>query len=303
MRQANYPMSIEETAKVFVKSGMFPDLKSEDQASALLIIGRGYNLSDYDSTTGIYMRQGKLNMHANVMASAIKASGKYDYEVIDGTDKRCEIQFYRIEPGIREPHGKHAYTIEQAARANLTKNFTWKQYPEAMLFARCISAGYRAHCPDALGASPVYVEQHGEMEVGGAEDDASPPAQRAVPQRKEESEPNPKDKDQEPSTMVDESPVEIPIRVALLNEITEWAGVPKEEGIQMILSILDNLNLSTDGSADEYDLGMIFAWCKELRAKDIDYEQAIVNYFSGLEASLQCAMGHEEEGKEDQIDF
>mgnify|MGYP003672309355 FL=1 len=77
----NYPMSIEATASTFVRGGMFPDLKSEEQAATLLIIGRGFNISDYDSVTGLYLRQGKVNMHANVMATAIKASGKYDYEV------------------------------------------------------------------------------------------------------------------------------------------------------------------------------------------------------------------------------
>ena len=120
-------------------------------------------------------------MHANVMAAAIKASGKYDYEVVANTDVKCEIEFYRVDQTGRFPIGHHSFTIEQANRANLTKNFTWKQYPEAMLFARCISAGYRAHCPDALGAAPVYVEQHGEMEVESKNSTAQPPAQRAVP--------------------------------------------------------------------------------------------------------------------------
>jgi hypothetical protein len=56
-----------------------------------------------------------------------------------------------------------------------------------MLFARCISAGYKTHCPDALGAAPVYVEAHGETEI--TEDAPPPPPPRkalpAAPTREE----------------------------------------------------------------------------------------------------------------------
>jgi hypothetical protein len=48
-----------------------------------------------------------------------------------------------------------------------------------MLFARCISAGYKTHCPDALGAAPVYVEAHGETEI--TEDAPPPPPRKALP--------------------------------------------------------------------------------------------------------------------------
>jgi hypothetical protein len=47
-----------------------------------------------------------------------------------------------------------------AERANLIgKGGPWKQYPEAMLFARCLSAGMRTHCPDALGGAPAYTPE------------------------------------------------------------------------------------------------------------------------------------------------
>jgi hypothetical protein len=47
-----------------------------------------------------------------------------------------------------------------------------------MLFARAISAGYKQHCPDALGSAPVYVEAHGETEIP---DDPNPePRAKAV---------------------------------------------------------------------------------------------------------------------------
>jgi len=248
----NYPMTIEATAEMFVRSGMFPDLKSEEQAATLLIIGRGFNISDYDSVTGLYLRQGKVNMHANVMAAAIKASGKYDYEVTENTDQQCSIQFFRVDSAGRNPIGTHSFSMVQAQRANLTKNFTWKQYPEAMLFARCISAGYRAHCPDALGAAPVYVEQHGEMEVEGKGDSNPPPPQRAVEEKPE------------PSTEVDEP---IPVRVALLEEIMDWTGRAREDAVGDVVNLLKTLELPTDGTCEDMVLGQILIWAIDVRKK------------------------------------
>lgn len=290
-----YQMSIEDTSAYFVKSGMFPDLKSEEQAATLLIIGRGFGLSDYDSVTGLYLRQGKVNMHANVMSAAVKASGKYDYEVLAYTDKECEIQFFRVDPSGRHSIGKHKFTMTQAERAGLGKNFTWKQYPEAMLFARCISAGYRAHCPDALGAAPVYVEQHGEMEVDGPEE-FEVPAQRAVPES-----PDKQAKPEEPSTTVDE----IPVRNALVSGIQKWAKCNKEEAVQRILKILEVLGLPVDGSADDLDLGMILAWVWDCKALNLDYEDAFTAHFDDLEGSIKEMSIHHNttEESEDDIDF
>lgn len=263
----NYPMSIEATASTFVRGGMFPDLKSEEQAATLLIIGRGFNISDYDSVTGLYLRQGKVNMHANVMATAIKASGKYDYEVVENSDQQCEIQFFRVDATGRHPLGVHTFSMAQAQRAGLNKNFTWKQYPEAMLFARCISSGYRAHCPDALGAAPVYVEQHGEMEVEGSTNHTPPPAQRAVPEK--------------PSTVVDETQ-EVPVRHALLDQVGEWAEVPKEQAVALVMQLLTELKLPTDGTVEELDLASVLLWVTNCRKRGVDWADAHGTEFDGL---------------------
>ena len=269
----NYPMSIEATAATFVKGGMFPDLKSEEQAATLLIIGRGFNISDYDSVTGLYLRQGKVNMHANVMATAIKASGKYDYEVVENSDQQCEIKFLRVDATGRHPLGFHTFSMAQAQRAGLNKNFTWKQYPEAMLFARCISAGYRAHCPDALGAAPVYVEQHGEMEVEGKGDTNPPPPQRVVEEKPEES------------TVVDEP---IPVRVALLEEIMDWTDRTREEAVKDVVNLLSTLELPVDGTCGDIELASVLLWATGARKRGADFSDLYDDeYFIEIQNSLK----------------
>jgi hypothetical protein len=151
------PMAV---AAIFRQSGMFPDIQSEAQAATKIIIGRGLGLTDFDAMSGLHIIKGKAVLAANLMAAAIKRSGRYDYRVSCNTDVECVIEFYSGANRI----GESRFSMEDAKRAGLGGD-NWRKYPRAMLFARCISAGYKTHCPDALGAAPVYVEAHGEKEI------------------------------------------------------------------------------------------------------------------------------------------
>lgn len=176
-------------AEVFAASGMFPDHRDAAQCAAKLIVGQGLGLTPYDSMNGLHIIQGKAVLAANTMAAAIKRSGKYDYRATTH-DESCEITFYDLSKrdGDGQPMviGYTTFSLDDAKRAGLGGQ-NWKKYPRAMLFARAISAGYREHCPDALGAAPVYVEQHGETEIPRPEPRGGKNAVPALP------EPNPLD--------------------------------------------------------------------------------------------------------------
>ena len=154
-------------ADVFAKSGMFPEARDAAQCAAKLIVGQGLGLTPYDSMNGLHIIQGKAVLAANTMAAAIKRSGKYDYRA-ETDDEACSITFFdlsqRDRSGVPLQIGTTTFSMDDARRAGLGGQ-NWKKYPRAMLFARAISAGYREHCPDALGAAPVYVEAHGETEI------------------------------------------------------------------------------------------------------------------------------------------
>ena len=168
----HHTMDPMQVAQVFVQSGMFPDAKSVATAASKLIVGRGLGLTDYDSMAGLHIIKGKVVLASNTMAAAIKASGKYDYSSTT-TESECTITFYLVNNGKREEIGSTTFSMEDAQNAGL-RGDNWKKWPKAMLFARAISAGYREHCPDALGAAPVYVQEHGESEI--AEDPKQLPA-------------------------------------------------------------------------------------------------------------------------------
>jgi hypothetical protein len=150
-------ISLEESmqmAKLFAESGMFVDAKQQAQAFVKIIAGKEVGIPAFASMSGIHIIQGKPTLGAGVIASAIKGSGKYNYRVIEMSEKLCSIDFFEGKEKI----GNSEFTIEDAKKAG-TKNID--KFPKNMLFARAISNGVKWFCPDVF-AGPVYVPE--EME-------------------------------------------------------------------------------------------------------------------------------------------
>lgn len=141
-------ISIGET---FYKSGMFADIKSAQQAVVKIMAGAEMGISPFQAMSGIHIIQGKPTIGAGLMASRVKASGKYNYKVLEMTDKVCSIEFTEGGQSI----GTSVFTIEDAKKAG-TKNID--RFPRNMLFARAMSNGVRWFCPD-IYEGPVYVPE------------------------------------------------------------------------------------------------------------------------------------------------
>ena len=146
-------------AKVFATSGMFNRSGSPDaqlaQCAVQLLAGMEAGFTPFASITGVYVVNGRPGFSAQLLAQAIKRHPDYDYRVLEKTDQVCRIRFL----SGREELGVETFTMTMAERAGLVKGGPWKQYPEAMLFARCLTAGMRTHCPDALGGHTAYTPE------------------------------------------------------------------------------------------------------------------------------------------------
>jgi hypothetical protein len=142
-------------AKAFAESGMFSDTKSAAQAIVKIQAGQEIGIPPFAAMTGIHIIQGKPTIGAGLIASRLKGSGKYDYRVVEASEKVCSIDFYQGNTKI----GNSTFTIEDARKA-LTKNID--KFPKNMLFARAISNGVKWYCPDIF-SGPVYVPE--EMQV------------------------------------------------------------------------------------------------------------------------------------------
>ena len=140
------------TGKIMAQSGFFADSREAAQAIVKILAGAELGFGPVASMTGIYIVKGRITLSANLMAAAIKRSGRYTYRVTEISDDACEIQFYEG----RQPIGTSRFTAADAERAKLATE-TWRAYPRNMLFARALSNGARWYCADVLGG-PVYVE-------------------------------------------------------------------------------------------------------------------------------------------------
>lgn len=156
--QRQSPMTVNDLARIsdaFCKSGMFPDIKSAAQAMVKIQAGMEIGIKPFAAMTGIHIIQGRPTIGAGLIASRIKASGKYDYRVLIMDEKTCNIEFFQGAEKI----GNSIFTIEDARKAQ-TKNLD--KFPKNMLFARAISNGVKWFCPDVFDG-PVYVPE--EMNI------------------------------------------------------------------------------------------------------------------------------------------
>ena len=148
--------------KAFAESGMFPDIKTAAQAVVKIQAGAEMGIPPFAAMSGIHIIQGKPTVGAGLMAANVKGSGKYDYRVIESTEKVCSIDFYQGKEKI----GNSTFTEADAKKAG-TKNLD--KFPKNMLFARAISNGVKWYTPDVF-AGPVYVPEELENPIQQTED-------------------------------------------------------------------------------------------------------------------------------------
>jgi hypothetical protein len=166
------PDDLQRLARLFAASGLFgrsqgnPDALMAECAIKILA-GMEAGFGPFASAAGVSVINGRPGFGANLLAQAIKRHPLYDYRVLEKTDQVCRIKFL----AGKEELGVETFSMAMAERAGLIKGGPWKQYPEAMLFARALTAGMRTHCPDALGGMTAYTPEElgaqGEIDENG----------------------------------------------------------------------------------------------------------------------------------------
>lgn len=147
-------------AKLFADSGMFSDAKGAAQCFVKIMAGAELGLPPFTAMNAFHVVQGKPTMAANTIAARLKASGKYNYRIVEKSATKCVIDFYEA--------GEKVYTetwdTDRARRANV-KNMA--AFPEAMLFARAITSGARAIAPDVVGQFYTPDELGADVDADG----------------------------------------------------------------------------------------------------------------------------------------
>jgi hypothetical protein len=169
-------------AKAFWASGYFSDVQKLSQAIAKIQAGREQGIGPMAAMMSIHVIQGKPAYSSGLMAGIIKRSGRYNYRVLEHTEKVCEIEFFEEGQSI----GKERYTMDDAVTAEHTSgknSHTWRKFPRNMLFNRAMSNGAKMFCADLFLGGVVYTPEELGARVDGNGEiiDAGPPDIKVLP--------------------------------------------------------------------------------------------------------------------------
>ena len=157
------PMALGE---VFVKSGLFLDVKSQAQAVVKIMAGAELGLTPFQSMSGIYLVSGRLALQSNVMSGLVRKSKRYDFQVTKIDDEGCTIDFFDISDKENKVKlGTSSFGKADAAKSGKINQETYKAYPRNMYYARALSNGARWYCPDAIMGYHSYEEMLDTEEI------------------------------------------------------------------------------------------------------------------------------------------
>ena len=164
--------------QVMARSGLFPDITRVSQAVVKVLAGRELGIGPFAAMSDIHIIEGKPVIGARILAALVRQSAVYDYEIVEWTNERCAIDFYRhgqkLEPTV-------TFDQEDAKRAELNKPTragkpsNHMKFPRNMKFARAMSNGVGLHCPDLTAGAPVYTPD--ELGVDDPDADIAPVAE------------------------------------------------------------------------------------------------------------------------------
>ena len=145
MSNALVPVAdIEKMAVAIAKSKMF-GMKTADEAFALMLIAQAEGMHPAIAARDFHVIQGRPTLKADAMLARFQnAGGKVQWDVY--TDAEVTGTFSHPQGGSL----KLTWTFAQAKSIGLTGKDNWKNYPRAMLRARCISEGIRTVYPGCV---------------------------------------------------------------------------------------------------------------------------------------------------------
>ena len=137
-------------ASGLAQSGMFPDIKTKYQALAVIEYGRELGLPPVISLQTISTVRGKLCIEAKVVKAIMEKHG-VKIKIIQKDKKVCRLQFKKKghDPFEEQFTWEDASNIKDGKGKALTEKDNYLNYPEEMLYNRCLMKGQRVYDPAA----------------------------------------------------------------------------------------------------------------------------------------------------------
>ena len=135
---------IQTMAEVAAKSKMF-GFKSTEEAMAIMLLCQAENLHPAIAMRDFHVIQGRPALKADAMLARFQqAGGSVKWETY--TDEQVTGIFSHPQGGTLEV----SWLLSKAKLIGIASKDNWKNYPRAMLRARCISEGIRAVYPGCV---------------------------------------------------------------------------------------------------------------------------------------------------------
>lgn len=165
---------IERMALSMSKSGLFPGMKTPDQAVALMLLAHAEGMHPAIAARDFDVIQGRPAKKAEaMMRDFMRSGGKVDWHEL--TDTAAEATFSHPQGGAL----KLRWDMDRAKKADLGGKDMWRKYPRQMLRARLISEGVRTVFP--LATSGMYVSEEVQDFDAKPMTNVTPPAEPASP--------------------------------------------------------------------------------------------------------------------------
>ncbi len=109
------------------RSGLFPDITRVSQAVVKVLAGRELGIGPFAAMSDIHIIEGKPVIGARILAALVRQSAVYDYEIVEWTNERCAIDFFRhgqkLEPTLTfTEENAHRAELDQPTRAGKSSN-------------------------------------------------------------------------------------------------------------------------------------------------------------------------------------
>ena len=135
---------IQTMAEVAAKSKMF-GFKSTEEAMAIMLLCQAENLHPAIAMRDFHVIQGRPALKADAMLARFQqAGGAVNWKVYE--DEQVTGIFSHPQGGTLEV----SWLLSKAKLIGIANKDNWKNYPRAMLRARCISEGIRAVYPGCV---------------------------------------------------------------------------------------------------------------------------------------------------------
>jgi hypothetical protein len=164
-----------QMAQVLCQSGLF-GIKKQEEALALMLIAQAEGRHPAIVARDYHIISGRPTLKADAMLARFQeAGGGVEWLIL--TDSEVRAKFTHKSSGTFELE----WTIEQAQKAQLLNNPTWKKFPRAMLRSRVLSEGIRTSYPSVICGTYTPDEVENFVEVPHKNEAPSPKIEKAKP--------------------------------------------------------------------------------------------------------------------------